>query len=173
MPELFDDSPGTIFASAAGLIVYFGRVPSIPVAWAISEKEGKVQLDQNVSFSRGRGKLFVLKQCWPFSRFNLSAHLRMFWEDLGVILLRSITHSSGRLKKLMKGWSEDLHYLSKATCLLQRRWFDQPYHRVSWINPVSDYVIFAVQKKSKKLSMVKIRIWRYKLGLVLLPLSKN
>ena len=38
---LFDDSPVIIFASAAGLIMCFGRVPAIPLAWAISEKDKK------------------------------------------------------------------------------------------------------------------------------------
>ena len=63
MSILFDDSPVMLFASVAGLIMCFELVVAIPVAWTMQPEEGKVQLDQNVSFSRGGGKLFVLKQC--------------------------------------------------------------------------------------------------------------
>ena len=63
MSILFDDSPVMLFASVAGLIMCFKLVVAIPVAWTMQPEEGKVQLDQNVSFSRERGKLFVLKQC--------------------------------------------------------------------------------------------------------------
>jgi len=41
MSALFDDSPGTLFASAAGLIVYFGLVSAIPVASTTSDKDEK------------------------------------------------------------------------------------------------------------------------------------
>jgi len=57
MSALFDDSPGKIFASAAGLIVYFKLVSVIPVVWAISEKNEK-QLEVNgLAFPRGGGKV--------------------------------------------------------------------------------------------------------------------
>eukprot|EP00613_Pedinella_sp_CCMP2098_P023769 CAMPEP_0171712238 /NCGR_PEP_ID=MMETSP0991-20121206/17062_1 /TAXON_ID=483369 /ORGANISM="non described non described, Strain CCMP2098" /LENGTH=61 /DNA_ID=CAMNT_0012302713 /DNA_START=1774 /DNA_END=1959 /DNA_ORIENTATION=+ len=57
MPELFDDSPGTIFASAAGLIVYFGRVPSIPVAWAISEQGNLLTAEAMIRSAISQGEL--------------------------------------------------------------------------------------------------------------------
>jgi len=41
MSALFDDSPGTISASAAGLIVYFGLLSAIPVASATSDGDEK------------------------------------------------------------------------------------------------------------------------------------
>ena len=149
MPELFDDSPGTIFASAAGLIVYFGRVPSIPVAWAISEKEGKVQLDQNVSFSRGRGKLFVLKQCWPFSRFNASAHLRMFWEDLGVISWEPLRILGGRFKKW---WRDEAKiHITWARQLAYCRGDDSISHITGWAESIQLAIMsFSRFKKNQK-----------------------
>ena len=41
MSVLFDASPGTVFASAAGLIVHFELLSAIPVVWAIPEKDEK------------------------------------------------------------------------------------------------------------------------------------
>ena len=38
---MFDDSPVTIFAIAAGLIVHFELLSAIPDVWAISEKDEK------------------------------------------------------------------------------------------------------------------------------------
>ena len=39
MSALFGGSPGTIFASAASLIVYFGLVSAIPVVSTISDED--------------------------------------------------------------------------------------------------------------------------------------
>ena len=57
MSILFDDSPVMLFASAAGLIMCFGRVPAIPVAWAISEKDEKHTRANGLAFPRGGGKM--------------------------------------------------------------------------------------------------------------------
>ena len=56
MWALFDDSPGTIFASAAGLIVYFELLSAIPVVWAISEKDDKHSSFFVLAFPRGGWK---------------------------------------------------------------------------------------------------------------------
>ena len=64
---------------------------------------------------------------------------------------------------MTKGWCEYLHYLSKATCLLQRRWFDQPYHRTSIARPFSDCTIFG---GSKKWTIIFLRTPIYKFGLL-------
>ena len=56
MSALFDDSPGTIFASAAGLIVYFGLV-SILQAW-----QGKFLPYCEFNFHKGGGYISELKQ---------------------------------------------------------------------------------------------------------------
>ena len=52
MPALFDDSPGTIFASAAGLIVYFGLMSAIPVASTKSDKDEKHMVCFELAFPR-------------------------------------------------------------------------------------------------------------------------
>ena len=57
MSILFDDSPVMLFASAAGLIVHFGLVAPIPVAWTISEKDEKHSWVNGLAFSRGGGKM--------------------------------------------------------------------------------------------------------------------
>ena len=49
----------------------------------VQPEEGKVILGADVSFPKGDGKIFALTQCWSSSGFNASAHLRMYWEDLG------------------------------------------------------------------------------------------
>ena len=56
MPALFDDSLGTIFASAAGLIVYFGLMAAIPVVWTISEMDEKHSEVNGLAFPRGGEK---------------------------------------------------------------------------------------------------------------------
>ena len=57
MWALFDDSPGTIFASVAGLIVHFELFSAIPVVWATSEKEEKHSWANGLAFSKGGGKM--------------------------------------------------------------------------------------------------------------------
>jgi hypothetical protein len=53
MSILFDDSPGTIFASAAGLIVYFGLLSAIPFASTTSDKDEKHVVYFELAFPRG------------------------------------------------------------------------------------------------------------------------
>ena len=53
MPALFDGSPGTLFASAAGLIVYFGLMSAIPVASTKSDKDEKHVVYFELAFLRG------------------------------------------------------------------------------------------------------------------------
>ena len=53
MWALFDDSPGTIFASAAGLIVHFELLSAIPVVWAISEQDEKHSIGKWFGFPKG------------------------------------------------------------------------------------------------------------------------
>ena len=57
MWALFDDSPGTIFASAAGLIVHFELLSAIPVVWAISEEDEKHVRYFELAFPRGDVKM--------------------------------------------------------------------------------------------------------------------
>ena len=57
MSVLVDGSPVMLFASVAGLIMCFGRVPAIPVAWAISEKDEKHSAVFLLAFPRGGGKM--------------------------------------------------------------------------------------------------------------------
>ena len=53
MWELFDDSPGTTFASAAGLNVHFELVSAILVVCAISEKDERHSEVNKLAFPRG------------------------------------------------------------------------------------------------------------------------
>ena len=53
MSILFDDSPVMLFASAAGLIVYFGLMAAIFVVWTISEKDEKHVVYFELAFPRG------------------------------------------------------------------------------------------------------------------------
>jgi hypothetical protein len=55
MSTMLDDSQGTIFASAAGLIFFFGLVPAIPVVSTTSEKEEKHSTVFGLAFRRGDG----------------------------------------------------------------------------------------------------------------------
>ena len=57
MWTLFDDSSGTIFASAAGLIVHFELLSAIPVVWAISEEDEKHVGYFELAFPRGDVKM--------------------------------------------------------------------------------------------------------------------
>ena len=57
MSALFDGSPGTIFASAAGPIAYFGLVLAIPVISATFEKAEKMSLVNGLAFPRGYAKI--------------------------------------------------------------------------------------------------------------------
>ena len=52
MPVLFNDSPETIFASAAGLIVYFKIMPAIPVASTKPDKDEKYVVYFELAFPR-------------------------------------------------------------------------------------------------------------------------
>ena len=57
MSVLFDGSLVMLFASVAGLIMCFRRVPAIPVAWVISEKDEKHTRANGLAFPRGGGKM--------------------------------------------------------------------------------------------------------------------
>ena len=57
MSALVVDSPRIIFASAAGLIVYFALVSAIPVISATSEKDEKHSSVNGLAFSRGGVKM--------------------------------------------------------------------------------------------------------------------
>ena len=85
MSTMLDDNPGTIFTSSAGLLGHLELLWALSTSRRLQPEEGKVQMGADVGFPRGGGKLFVLKPCWSLSRFNASAHLKMIWEDLGVI----------------------------------------------------------------------------------------
>ena len=85
MSKMINGGSGTFSSSVAGLLVYLELACALQAPGIVQPEEGKVILGADVSFPKGDGKLFVLTQCWSLSRFNASAHLRMFWEDLGVI----------------------------------------------------------------------------------------
>jgi len=74
MWALFDDSPGTIFASAAGLIVHFELLSAIPVVWAISEKDEKHSSVFVLAFPRGGGKMSAKPQSKALLQSLVSAH---------------------------------------------------------------------------------------------------
>ena len=56
MSALFYDSSGTIFASATGLIVFFGLVSAIPVVSTTSDKDEKHVVYFELAFSSGGAK---------------------------------------------------------------------------------------------------------------------
>ena len=70
MSALFDDSPGTIFASAAGLIVYFGLVSATPVVSTTSDKDKSTQSVNGLAFPRGGGKMFLVATEYSFATIS-------------------------------------------------------------------------------------------------------
>ena len=64
--------------------------------------------------------------------------------------------------RMTKRWFKETQDLSTVTCLPQRRWSDQPYHRTSEAQYNSDYAIFG---GSKKRSIIFLRITLFKFGL--------
>ena len=93
MSKMINGGSGTFYSSVAGLLVYLELACALQAPGIVQPEEGKVILGADVSFPKGDGKLFVLTQCWSLPRFNASAHLRIFWKDIGGHLFRSIAHS--------------------------------------------------------------------------------
>ena len=80
----------------AGLLVYLKLSCALQAPRTVQPEEEEVIWGADVSFQREDGKLFLSPKCRSLPRVNASAHLRMFWKDLGGHLLRS---SSGQV-----GW---------------------------------------------------------------------
>ena len=107
---------------------------------------GESHLGGGCEFPKGRWKVIRLNTLLVVAKIQcictLADFLVRYW---GSSLSKHCTFKED-IYKMVKSWCGDLDYLSKATCLLQGRWFDQPYHRTSITCTFNDYAIWWFKK---------------------------
>ena len=82
MSVLFDNSPGTIFACAAGLIVYFGLVLAIPILPTLQAWQGKCLPYFEFNFHKGGGYTPTVKQINAMVTLQGPAHFGNIFSTL-------------------------------------------------------------------------------------------